>query len=87
MEAKPFKLELREVALRIYVELVAREVQVAPDGVSMTASAENLARLSFKLSAAFQQVQDDLNQENMPKNVGFVMSEKEVAAWSAGPTT
>ena len=84
MDAKPFKPELREAALQIYVALAAREVQVSPDGVSMTASAENLARLAFKLSSVFQQVQDDLNRENMPKNAGFVMSEKEVAAWSAG---
>ena len=85
MDAKPFKLELREVALKIDVELAAREVHVSPDGVKMTASAENLARLAFKLSGVFQQVQDQLNEENMPKNVGFVMSEKDVAAWSGGP--
>jgi hypothetical protein len=85
MDAKPFKLELREAALQIYVALAAREVHVTSDGVTMTASAENLARLAFKLSSVFQQVQEDLNAENMPKNVGFVMSEKDVAAWSGGP--
>jgi hypothetical protein len=85
MDAKPFKLELREAALRIYVELAAREVHVSADGVTMTASAENLARLAFKLSGVFQQVQEELNQENMPKNVGFVMSEKDVASWSGAP--
>lgn len=83
MDPKPFRLDLRDTAQRIYVELAAREVQVTPEGVTMTASAENLARLSFKLSAVFQQVQDELNEANLPKNTGFVMSEKEVAAWSA----
>ena len=82
MDAKPFKLELREAALQIYVILASREVQVSPEGVTMTASAENLARLSFKLAGVFQQVQEDLNEANMPKNTGFVMSEKDVAAWS-----
>jgi hypothetical protein len=85
MDAKPFKIDLREAALRIYVELAAREVQVTPEGVTMTASAENLARLAFKLSSVFQQVQDDLNEANMPKNSGFVMSEQDVAAWSGAP--
>ena len=85
MDAKPFKLELREAALQIYVELAAREVRVTPEGITMGASAEKLARLAFKLSSVFQQVQEDLNAENMPKNVGFVMSEKDVAAWSGGP--
>ena len=83
MDPKPFRLDLRDTAQRIYVELAAREVQVTSEGVTMTASAENLARLSFKLSAVFQQVQDELNEANLPKNTGFVMSEKEVAAWSA----
>jgi hypothetical protein len=87
MDAQPFKLELREAALRIYVALAAREVQVSPEGVSMTASAENLARLAFKLSSEFQRVQDELNAMNMPRNTGFVMSEKDVAAWSGGPGT
>lgn len=83
MDPKPFRLDLRDTAQRIYVELAAREVQVTSEGVTMTASAENLARLAFKLSAVFQQVQDELNEANLPKNTGFVMSEKEVAAWSA----
>jgi hypothetical protein len=83
MDPKPFRLELRDTAQRIFVELASREVQVTSEGVTMTASAENLARLSFKLSAVFQQVQDELNEANLPKNTGFVMSEKEVAAWSA----
>ena len=82
MDSKPFKLELRDTAQRIYVELAAREVQVTPEGVTMSASAENLAKLAFKLSAIFQHVQDELNEANLPKNTGFVMSEKEVAAWS-----
>jgi hypothetical protein len=86
MDAKPFKLELREAALRIYVELAAREVHVTPEGVTMTASAENLAKLAFRLSGVFQQVQEELNEANMPKNSGFVMSEKDVAAWSGGAT-
>lgn len=82
MDPKPFRLDLRDTAQRIFVELASREVQVTSEGVTMTASAENLARLAFKLSAVFQQVQDELNEANLPKNTGFVMSEKEVAAWS-----
>jgi hypothetical protein len=85
METQPFRLELREAALRIYVELVARNVQVTPERVAMGTSAENLARLAFKLSAAFEQVQDDLNAENVEttrRRESFTIGESDLAAWS-----
>ncbi len=82
MDAKPFKLGLRDVASRIYVELAAQGVQISEDGVKMKASAENLARLSFKLAAAFESVQDELNAENLPRDPNFVMNEEAMAKWA-----
>lgn len=87
METKPFKLELREAALKIYVELVARNVQITPERVAMGTSAENLARLAFKLSEAFEQVQDDLNAENVEatrKRESFTIGVNDLAAWNKG---
>jgi hypothetical protein len=85
MDAKPFKLELREAALKIYVELVARNVQITPERVAMGTSAENLARLAFKLSEAFEQVQESLNAENVEatrKRESFTIGVSDLAAWN-----
>jgi hypothetical protein len=84
MEKKPaaFRSDSRELATRIYVDLVGRSLAVSDKGVAMQASAENLAKLSFKLSAEFQRVEDELNAENMPKNQGFTVESSDIAAWS-----
>ena len=81
MSEKLFKMELREVASRIYVELVLRATSVSETGVKVTASPENLAKLSFKLAQAFETVQEDLNAENMPKNPDFKLGNDDIAAW------
>lgn len=82
-DTKPaFRLDSRELAAKIYADLVGRCVAVSENGVTMQASAENLAKLSFKLSAEFQRVEDALNAENMPKNQGFTVEASDIAAWS-----
>jgi len=81
MTEKLFKMELREVASRIYVELVLRATSVSETGVKLTASPDNLAKLSFKLAQAFETVQEDLNAENMPKNPDFKLGNDDIAAW------
>lgn len=82
MSEKLFKMELREVAAKIYVELITRAATVSESGVKMSSSPENLAKLSFKLAQTFETVQDDLNAENMPKNPDFKLGVDDVAAWS-----
>ena len=77
-----FRMDSRELASRIYVDLVGRSVALGEGGVTMSASAENIARLSFKLSAAFQRVEDQLNAENLPKNQGFTVDAESIAEWS-----
>lgn len=81
MAEKLFKMELREVASRIYVELVLRATDVSGTGLKLTASPDNLAKLSFKLAQAFETVQEDLNAENMPKNPDFKLGNDDIAAW------
>ena len=81
MAEKLFKMELREVASRIYVELVLRATSVSETGVKLTSRPENLAKLSFKLAQAFETVQEDLNAENMPKNPDFKLGNDDIAAW------
>ena len=45
--------QARELASRIYVDLVVRAAVVTGSAVKMEATPENLAKLSFKLAAAF----------------------------------
>ncbi len=80
-EQKVFKIGLREVAAQIYVDLVVRTVAVSETGVKISADPANLAKLSFKLAQAFETVQDDLNEENMPKNPDFKLGADDIAAW------
>jgi hypothetical protein len=83
MDKKPaFQISSKELASTIYVDLVGRSVVVSGTGVTMAVSAENLARLSFKLAAAFQEVEDQLNAENMPKNQGFTVDVSNIAEWT-----
>ena len=78
---KLFKIGLREVAAKIYVDLVVRAIAVSETGVKMSADPVNLAKLSFKLAQVFETVQDDLNAENLPKNPTFKLGAEDVAAW------
>ena len=82
MTDKVFKIELREVASRIYVDLVTRATHLAEDGaVKVTTNPEALAKLSFKLAQVFETVQDDLNAENLPKNPTFKLGAEDIAEW------
>jgi len=51
----------------------------------MGVSAENLAKLSFKLADAFQAVEDALNAEHLPKNPNFKLGVEDIASWSKTP--
>ncbi len=59
---------LRDLAARIYVELVCQDA-AAQAGTRP----EELARISFKLADAFQKVNAELKAPSMPKNQEFDM--------------
>ena len=80
-QAKPFRLETKALAERIFVDLVGRTLSFADGSVKMTASAENLARLSFMLAETFLTVQDALNADNLPKDPNFKLSGNDIASW------
>jgi hypothetical protein len=82
MEATAYKPHVRELASRIYVNLVEQSMAITDSGVKMTASAENLAKLSFQLAEAFQGVEDSLNADNMPKNQGYQLNVTDISGWS-----
>jgi hypothetical protein len=80
-QAKPFRLETKAIAERIFVDLVGRSVSLADGSVKMAASAENLAKLSFMLAEVFLTVQDTLNAENLPKDPNFKLSGDDIVNW------
>jgi hypothetical protein len=77
-----YKPKVRDLAASIYVDLVGRSVSVTANGMSMNASAENLAKLSFKLADAFQAIEDELNAEHLPKNPNFKLGVEDIASWT-----
>jgi hypothetical protein len=77
-----YKPHVRELASRIYVDLVTGAVSVTESGVKMSASAQNIAKLSFQLAEAFQDIEDQLNADNLPKNTGFKLDVADIASWT-----
>ena len=77
-----YKPPVRELATRIYVQLLADKVSFPGGTVKVEVNPENLAKLSFTLAEAFQKVEDQLNEGNLPKNVGFKLDAADIAGWS-----
>jgi len=82
MDPKPYKPPVRELASRIYTELVVRSVTVSENGVKMSAAADNLAKLSFRLADAFQEVEEALQASDTPKKAAFTLAASDIAEWS-----
>ncbi|HUL57415.1 MAG TPA: hypothetical protein VLT60_10475 [Usitatibacter sp.] len=79
--AKPFRLETKDLAEKLYVDLIGRNVVITEGSVKMAASAENVAKLCFKLAESFLTVQDGLNAENLPKDPTFKLGVEDIAGW------
>jgi hypothetical protein len=70
-----------ELATRIYVELVARNVQIVDGQVKMAASPANLAGLSLKLAEAFVQADAEATAAKAPVTT-YKVSGDDIAAWT-----
>ena len=79
--------QTRELASRIYVDLVVRSTNVADTAVKMEAAPANLAKLSFKLAEAFNAVERELNEASLPKNQDYKVDIASIASWSAPVTS
>ena len=51
--SKPFRLETKDLAEKLFVEFMSRNVQFAENSVKTMVSAENVAKLSFILAETF----------------------------------
>lgn len=69
-----------DLAMRIYVELVARNSEITQDTVKLAASASNLATLSLRLSDAFLQAEEEAILSKAPKKAEGVHAD-DVAKW------
>jgi hypothetical protein len=84
MSAGPDKKEVvtlsHHLAIRIYVELVARNTTIVEGSVKMAASATNLAALSLKLAEAFIEAEDQAIADKAPITT-YKLEGSDIAAW------
>ena len=73
---------VRDLASRIFVELVCRNVVVTETAAEVKSNPENLAKISFKLAEAFQRVDVALKAPSMPKNQEFDMKAASLPGFS-----
>jgi hypothetical protein len=74
---------VRDLAAKIYIELVCRNVVVTDSAAQIKSNPENLARISFKLADTFQRVDAELKAPSMPKNQEFDMKAASLPGWDA----
>lgn len=72
----------RDLAEKIYRDLVSNSVEVSQNSVAMKTDPANLAAISFKLATAFRLMEDKLNAANLPKNQDFKVGVEDLAAWT-----
>jgi hypothetical protein len=76
-----FRLETKDLAEKLFVDLIGRNIVFADNAVKTAVSSENVAKLSFILAETFLRVQDDLNADNLPKDPTFKLGADDIAGW------
>lgn len=79
----PISDPLRDLAAKIYIELICRNVVVTENAAQIKSNPESLAKISFKLAEAFQRVGVEVNAPSLPKNQEFDMQTTDISNWSA----
>ena len=82
MEVNGINKATRDLAATIFADLVGDAVELTDTSVTMKASADNLAKLSFKLAQAFEKVEGEVNAEFLPKNVGYKVDAADLDKWT-----
>jgi len=72
-----------DLAAKIYIELVCRNVVVTEGAAQIKANPENLAKISFKLADAFLRAEVEVKGSNAPKNQTFDMQDVDLSTWNA----
>ena len=81
-EVKDTKDQLRELATKIYVNLVDHAVTVKEGSAQITTNPENLAKISFKLADAFHHADLEHDSANKPKGPAFDMLSADISGWT-----
>ena len=74
---------LRDLAAKIYIELICRNVVVRETAAQIKSNPESLAKISFKLAEAFQRVGVEVKAPSQPKNQEFDMKAADISHWNA----
>jgi len=72
----------RDLAIRIFVEFVARDVPKVENIGKSSSDPGELAQLSFQLAAAFQKVDSKLSGERDPNEKNFEFNAGDIASWN-----
>ena len=72
---------LHDLATRIYVELVARNVDLSSGSVKMAVTPANMAILSVRLSEAFLQAEAEASAARAPVKT-YQVATDDIAKWS-----
>jgi hypothetical protein len=83
---EPARDTVTNLAAKIYMELVCRNVVVTESAAQIKSNPENLARISFKLAEAFQRIEADVKGGGAPKNQNFDVNDVDLSNWGGAKT-
>ena len=75
-----------DLAARIYIELICRNVVATEGAAQIKSNPENLARISFKLAEVFQRVTGEVKSSSAPKNQEFEVQSADLTNWGPPKT-
>lgn len=75
-----------DLAARIYIELICRNVVATEGAAQIKSNPENLAKISFKLAEVFQRVTGEVKSSSAPKNQTFEVQSADLANWGPPKT-
>jgi hypothetical protein len=70
-----------DLAAKIYMELICRNVVVTEGAAQIKSNPENLAKISFKLAEVFLRVTIEVKGTNTPINQAFEVQSTDLADW------
>ena len=82
MTAELLKPKVIELAAGIFTRLIGDSAKPNEKGLTFATDPTVLAQMSFKLAYAFQKVEDEINAEALPKNVGYKLDSADISGWT-----
>jgi hypothetical protein len=77
---------ITDLAAKIYMDLICRNVTVTDGAAQIKTNPENLAKISFKLAEVFARVTVEVKSSNAPKNQAFEVQDVDLANWGTPKT-